>query len=227
VGDEPLLIFTATKAPVCVAPDRVAAAKKLIELGCTHILSDDGLQHYQLGRSLEIAVVDGERLFGNGYRLPSGPLREPLSRLNTVDMIVVNSGVATTPSLAKFKNTYSMQIQPLGWHHLVSNKLMQLQDVAFQSPIFAVAGIGNPERYFKTLSALSLTFKPMSFADHHAYQLEDFSICAESDVVMTEKDAVKCAAFARQNWYALSVGAQLDSHFWQDFQTKLDSLSGS
>ena len=222
-GDEPLLIYNATQCAVCVAPDRVAAALALVAQGCTHILSDDGLQHYRLGRSLEIAVVDGQRLFGNQKLLPVGPLREPVSRLKSVDFIVLNNR-SKKAVLSGFHNIHDMNIQPLAWRKLATLQELPLADVSFKEPIHALAGIGNPERFFKTLDSLSLTYYAHHFSDHHQYVQKDFEAYRNDTVIMTEKDAIKCYEFAKPEWYSLIVGAQLNEHFWQAFQHKLDSV---
>jgi tetraacyldisaccharide 4'-kinase len=223
-GDEPLLIYRATQCPVCVAPDRVAAAAMLVEEGCTHVLSDDGLQHYQLGRAMEIAVVDGQRLFGNERLLPVGPLRESRSRLKSVDLIVINNP-SKKGSLSGFHHVHPMKIQPLDWMHILSRKEMPLKDTFFKAPVHAVAGIGNPERFFKTLDDLSLNYYAHHFPDHYKFSAKDFDIYHQDTVIMTEKDAVKCSEFAKTEWYSLLVKAQLTDHFWSDFQHKLDSIS--
>lgn len=222
-GDEPLLIYKATQCAVCVAPDRVAAALELVAQGCTHILSDDGLQHYRLGRALEIAVVDGQRLFGNQKLLPVGPLREPVSRLKTVDFIVLNSR-SKKAILSGFHNIYEMKIQPLAWRKLATMQELPLAELNFKEPIHALAGIGNPERFFKTLDSLELTYYAHCYSDHHQFSIKDFEIYRSDTVVMTEKDAIKCHAFAKPEWYALIVGAQLSVDFWKAFQHKLDSV---
>jgi tetraacyldisaccharide 4'-kinase len=222
-GDEPLLIYRATHCEVCVAPDRVAASLSLVAQGCTHILSDDGLQHYRLGRSLEIAVVDGQRLFGNQKLLPVGPLREPISRLKSVDLIVINNPSTKKP-LSGFHHLHAMAIKPCAWRKIASQQEFPLKNVEFKAQIHAVAGIGNPERFFKTLDALSLHYYAHHFPDHYKFCIEDFKSYNDDTVLMTEKDAVKCQAFARNEWYALIVSAQLNEHFWQAFQHKLDLL---
>lgn len=222
-GDEPLLIYRSTQCSVCVAPDRVAAAQQLEREGCTIILSDDGLQHYRLGRALEIAVVDGQRLFGNQQLLPVGPLRESVKRLKTVDLIVINNP-ASKESLSGFHHLYCMKVKPLAWRKILSWQEASLVDIELKSPIHAVAGIGNPERFFKTLDTLSLHYYAHCFPDHHKFCADDFSAYRDDTVVMTEKDAVKCLAFAKPEWYSLIVGAHLNEHFWQAFQHKLDSL---
>jgi len=222
-GDEPLLIYRATQCSVCVAPDRVAAAAVLVEEGCTHVLSDDGLQHYQLGRAMEIAVVDGQRLFGNQQLLPVGPLRESRSRLKSVDLIVINNP-SKKGSLPGLHRVHPMKIQPLAWVQILSRKEMSLNDTFFKAPVHAVAGIGNPERFFKTLDDLSLNYYAHHFPDHYKFSARDFDPYHRDTVVMTEKDAVKCYEFAKIEWYSLLVKAQLTEYFWSDFQYKLDNI---
>lgn len=221
-GDEPLLIFTATKCRVCVAPDRVAAATLLVQQGCSIILSDDGLQHYRLGRDIEIAVVDGVRLFGNQHCLPMGPLREPRSRLQRVDLVVVNNPQQDQALSEQF--SYGMHIVPGAWRQLDNQALIPLNELSFDSNPYAVAAIGNPQRFFNTLDSLSLKFSPRAFADHHHFSPADFNFTGDTPVVMTEKDAVKCRGFAKKNWYSLLVAAQLSGFFWQAFQQKLDAV---
>ncbi len=223
VGDEPLLIQRTTQCAVCVAPDRVAAAQELVKLGCTIILSDDGLQHYRLARSLEIAVVDGQRLFGNQHLLPVGPLREPVSRLKSVDLIVVNNPLKKQ-LLSGYHHIHTMKIQPSEWRNLVTGLTSDLSSAILPPPVHAIAGIGNPERFFKTLDSLSLTYYAHAFPDHHKFCAEDFSGYRNDTLLMTEKDAVKCSAFAKPEWFSLVVSAQLNAQFWQAFQHKLNSL---
>lgn len=221
-GDEPLLIFNATHCKVCVAPDRVAAAEFLVQQGCTIILSDDGLQHYRLGRDIEIAVVDGLRLFGNQQCLPVGPLREPRSRLHSVDLVVVNNP-QRQPALSDYPS-YAMQIVPSAWRQLDSGALVPLSQPVFGKKLYAVAAIGNPQRFFNTLAELGLEFEPRAFADHHHFSAADFAFAGDAAVVMTEKDAVKCSGFARRQWYSLLVAAQLPADFWLVLQRKLDAV---
>jgi tetraacyldisaccharide 4'-kinase len=222
-GDEPLLIYRSTGCSVCVAPDRVAAAKALIEAGCTIILSDDGMQHYALGRQLEIAVVDGQRFFGNQCLLPTGPLREPVSRLKDVDLIVVNNP-GDRVVMPNHLSTHSMNIKPVAWRNIVTQKEHAFDAVALAQPVQAVAGIGNPQRFFKTLESLAIDFEAYPFPDHHTFSPEDFSGFNAGSIVMTEKDAVKCQAFAKPDWYSLVVCAHLDESFWLAFQQKLSVL---
>jgi tetraacyldisaccharide 4'-kinase len=218
-GDEPLSIFQQTLCPVAIGPKRFESISMLRDRKVDLILSDDGLQDYSLGRHLEIAVVDGQRWFGNGWRLPVGPLREAVSRLSVIDMLVVNN--PSKNSLVR--NFHSMQIKPCRWVNIKTNKQLSLQDF---HPIgfHAIAGIGNPQRFYQTLKQLDMDFIEHDFPDHHQYNQEDFDFAAEDCVVMTEKDAVKCQSFAKQNWYYLVVEAGLDEIFWQEFMQKVKSI---
>jgi tetraacyldisaccharide 4'-kinase len=222
-GDEPLLIFNATGCKVCIDSDRVSAARVLVEQGCTIILSDDGLQHYRLGRDLEIAVVDGLRLFGNRQLLPVGPLRESVARLKTVDMrIVTGPSASLIPDLDL--DYFAMHMEPVEWRKIDCNQPVSLDAIRFTHSTYAVAAIGNPKRFFNTLSDLALTFEEHVFPDHHEFSPEDFAFAKGETVLMTEKDAVKCQSFSKNNWYSLVVSAQLDAAFWKAFDQKLESL---
>ncbi len=181
-GDEPLLIARESSVPVYVAADRIAAAEQaILDRECDILISDDGLQHYQLQRNIEIAVIDGERQLGNRLCLPAGPLREQPSRLEEVDLVVVNGE--------------SMQLQPQQLYKLGSGERRGLDSLAGES-VHAVAGIGNPERFFTMLSEAGVVVIPHPFPDHHQYNDGDFvSLNGEANplpILMTEKDAVKC-----------------------------------
>ena len=195
VGDEALLIAKQSGCPMAVSPTRIDAAKLLLEKSdCNVILSDDGLQHYALNRDIEIAVIDGERRFGNSYCLPAGPLREPIERLQSVDFIVVN-GEKTED------NEFSMQITGNTAVNLVTGQQKPLQEFSAIG-CRALAGIGNPDRFFKLLESAGLTCKTHSFPDHYKFQRSDISFPDSEPVLMTEKDAVKCMTFASdQHWY--------------------------
>jgi tetraacyldisaccharide 4'-kinase len=204
VGDEPLLIAQKTGCPVVIARHRVQAVAYLEEHYQSQvIISDDGLQHYAMGRAIEIAVIDGMRKLGNGFCLPAGPLRELPSRLKTVDFIVVNGGA--------FKNSYTMTLQPQDIKQLSSKKIVTLD--ALKGTIAAVAAIGNPARFFTTLKQLGLDFNHYVFPDHYALQASDLH-CPEDCIIMTEKDAVKCQQFATDAMYFLPVEAHLEEAFW-------------
>ena len=195
VGDEALLIAKQTGCPMAVGPLRVDAANLLLkQADCNVILSDDGLQHYALNRDIEIAVIDGERRFGNGYCLPAGPLREPIERLQSVDFIVVNGKKSE-------ENEFSMQLIGGKLVNLVTGVQKPLQEFSAVD-CHALAGIGNPERFFKLLEASGLVCITHSFPDHYPFQHHDIEFNDNKPVLMTEKDAVKCMAFAgKQHWY--------------------------
>ncbi len=222
VGDEALIISRATKCPMAVGPDRVSAARELIEhTDCNIIISDDGLQHYALARTIEIAVIDSARRLGNEYCLPAGPLREPVSRLDEVDLIVVN-GVAE-------KDEVGMRLEgDMAVNLKDSSKTKALK--AFKGELVcAVAGIGNPERFFDHLKQSGLEIKTLSFPDHHRFSKADLTIPGQAVVLMTEKDAVKCSAFTTgREWY-VPVHAIVDSQVGEqiiDLVKKKESLGG-
>jgi tetraacyldisaccharide 4'-kinase len=194
-GDEPLLIRQ-HGIPVVVAPDRVAAAKRLVQQGTQIIVADDGLQHYRLHRDLEIAVVDAARGVGNGHTLPAGPLREPPARLSEVDFVLKNG------------ENYRLQPQPL--------QALSGKPNTPQGRIHAIAGIGRPRRFFDTLRALGLEVIEHPMPDHHAFVLEDFAFDDALPIVMTDKDAVKALPLLKaqpallSRCWRLPVVAQID-----------------
>ncbi|MEE7627236.1 tetraacyldisaccharide 4'-kinase [Methylobacter sp. Wu8] len=200
VGDEALLIAKQTACPMAVSPLRADAGKLLLEKSdCNVILSDDGLQHYALNRDIEIAVIDGERRFGNGYCLPAGPLREPIERLQSVDFRVVNGEKAED-------NEFSMQITGNTAVNLATGHQKPLQEFNVTG-CHALAGIGNPDRFFKLLESAGLTCKTHSFPDHYKFQVSDILFSDSEPVLMTEKDAVKCMAFAGDRHWFVPVKA--------------------
>ncbi|MGA9333793.1 MAG: tetraacyldisaccharide 4'-kinase [Rudaea sp.] len=212
VGDEPVVVARATGAPVAIGSDRVSAARLLLARGVDVIIADDGLQHYRLRRNVEICVIDGARRFGNARLLPAGPLREPVARLGNVDFRVcngVNAGAGEVP----------MQ--------LVGDSAVNIGDPQRQRALLdfsgqrvhAVAGIGNPQRFFSRLRAYGIDLVEHAFADHHAYCADDLSFGDDAAVLMTQKDAVKCVAFARASWWYVPVAAKLPPEF-------LDAVAG-
>ena len=207
-GDEPVLIATATGCPVVVGADRVAVVQYVEQqrLGDV-ILSDDGLQHYRLARRWEIAVVDSQRRLGNGHCLPVGPLREPACRLLEVDAVLLNGGLFAANWLPPGK-THLMMLQPVAWRHVKTGRRVPLEQLDLNGAA-AIAGIGNPQRFFATLQSLGFHGATRAFPDHHAFTPEDFSALREPLVLMTEKDAVKVRAFAADEWWALVVEAQI------------------
>jgi len=216
-GDEAFLIAEKTGCPVYVDPDRCAALHALLHNEDVDVvLSDDGLQHYKLYRDLEIVVVDGQRLFSNGFCMPAGPLRESMARLKEVQHIVVNGEPAREiPQLA---TASTMQLQPRTLVNLVSGEKRPFAGAPFNmgSKLQAVSALGNPQRFYALLERLPYQLETFSFPDHHNFTAADFKlqgIDAHQPVVMTEKDAVKCRQFAKNNFWYLSVEVNLESQF--------------
>lgn len=218
-GDEPVLIAQKTRCPVVISPKRVEAIDALINTyHCDIVLSDDGMQHYQMHRDIEIAVIDGQRRFGNAHCLPAGPLREPVSRLRSVDFIISQGAAGPDRPLS---NEYLMQLIPGDIYSLIApSKILNITE-ARKRPIHAIAGIGYPDRFFNQLKALGFSVIPHPFPDHHAYQPQDITFKDDTLVIMTEKDAVKCQAFARDVHWCLPVKAQCAETFFVHLLEKL------
>nr|WP_220495646.1 tetraacyldisaccharide 4'-kinase [Oceanospirillum sediminis] len=219
VGDEPVMLAGQTGVPVVVDPDRSRAARYLLsETSCDLIISDDGLQHLSLGRDLELVVIDGQRQLGNQHCLPVGPMREPASRLKTVDYIVVNGN--GSPGKYFDKTPVQMSLKPLQWRQPVSGECLEIGQRPFHHSVRAIAGIGNPQRFFNTLEQLGLTVSGQSFPDHYYFSRDDVAANG-SPVVMTAKDAVKCAAWLTEEHWVLDVSAAVDPVIMQDIHQKL------
>ena len=208
VGDEPLLIKHRLRCPVFVGKNRVNAGALLLKRysDCDIIISDDGLQHEALKRDVEIAVIEGGRGLGNLFLLPAGPLRESANRLDEVDAVVINGKLSSTLAL---KNVMQMQFTGEILVNIHSQKNMLVKDLVGKK-IHAVAGIGNPDRFFDTLKKFGLSFDQTEFVDHHKYVVSDFDNIQADYVLMTEKDAVKCTKFANENWWYLPISAYID-----------------
>lgn len=204
-GDEPMLIFQRTGAPVAVDPKRANAVKALLKQDVDIIVTDDGLQHYALDRDIELVVVDGVRRFGNQHHIPLGPLREGLDRLESVDFIIANGHAADSDEIA-------MSLSPGLAVNLLTGEERPVADL---DSLVAFAGIGHPPRFFKTLKALGADLvKTQGFADHQDFQpaqIEPLE-AAGKNVIMTEKDAVKCAFYAKENWWYLPVSASFSAN---------------
>ena len=206
VGDEAVLVAQRCACPVVAGRDRVAAARALLrEAPVDVVVSDDGLQHYPLERDIEIAVLDGVRRHGTGWCLPAGPLREPVSRLESVDFVVTKGrpregeyGMELTGRVLRCATDDSVTIDP---------------DELPSRTVHAVTGIGNPGSFFRMLSELGLQVSPRVFADHHPFSAGDIAFEDERPVVMTEKDAVKCRRFATARHWYLPVDAVVDPAF--------------
>lgn len=202
-GDEPYLIYQRCKSSIVVDPQRSRGAQRLVELGCDIILCDDGLQHYALERDLEIGVVDHARGYGNGWLMPMGPLREPKSRMSSVDI--------------KVSNGYDMRLVPEAIKGLNHDKDLTA------TVVDAVAAIGNPKRFFGTLESIGLEAIPHEFPDHHRFSIDDFKDFS-GPIVMTEKDAVKCYGFADERMYYLPVKTTLTPELAGKLHGKILSL---
>lgn len=219
-GDEPRMLARQTGRPVVVDPDRPRGARALLDQGCDILLSDDGLQHLALGRDVELVVVDGRRGFGNRRCLPAGPLREPLSRLNEVDAVLVNGETAH----ALPEGTHSFCLAPARWRSLADGAIFPLEPLPFQGPVHAVAGIGNPGRFFATLDGLGVETIPHAFADHHRFSLQDLTFDDGLPVVMTAKDAEKCDTMALAQGWVLEVEAEPSAEFVAWLDRRLEGL---
>ncbi len=203
-GDEPLLLARHTSAPVAVGRNRPAAAQLLVAAGCDVVISDDGLQHYALARDCEILVIDGERRFGNGWLLPAGPLREPVERMQIVDVVVVNGVEAGVE--AGVAGAVSMHLQASSAIGVLSKKSVDLYSFQGKS-VHAVAGIGNPARFFKLLRAFGINVVPHPMSDHARPRRGDIVFADDLPVFMTEKDAVKCEEIADERHWQIPVDA--------------------
>jgi tetraacyldisaccharide 4'-kinase len=217
LGDEAVLLAGRGECPVAAGPDRVSAARLLVERAdCDIIVADDGLQHYRLQRDLEILVVDGARGFGNGRCLPAGPLREPESRAAGVRLRVCNGAPCAGGEV--------MKLEP--------GDLVNLRDPACRKPlssfsrcrVAAVAGIGNPRRFFKLLRDHGLRLDERPYPDHHRFGPEDSASWPPGPVIMTEKDAVKCRPIAGDDHWYLPVNAVLSEEFERQLSSELKGL---
>ena len=214
VGDEPVLIAQQTQCPVIVDPNRVNAVHTLLKNHtCNVVISDDGLQHYALARDMEILVIDGERRFGNGLCLPAGPLREPQSRSAEVDFIVTN-GTAKS-------SEFQMMLKPEAINNVINPSLTKPAIEFVGHIVHAIAGIGNPRRFFQSLRLMGLTIVEHIYPDHYYFSPSDFKFGNNAIIIMTEKDAIKCRTFAHENYWCLPVRAELTDEFGKQLLAKL------
>lgn len=237
-GDEPLLIARSTGCPVVIAKDRVAAAQSLLQAHpqVQVLLSDDGLQHYRLGRDIEVVVVDSERGLGNHFCLPAGPLREPAKRLASVDWVLLHhehlddaieppsdsSDESSQESTVSQDHTphrlLPIALAPTAWRHVASQQEYPLQPLPWltsstvtdSAPVM-MAGIGHPQRFFNTLGSMGIEGDGFAFDDHYQYTNNDFALWQERVVLMTEKDAVKCHEIDHSQLWSLQVNMVLPS----------------
>lgn len=220
VGDEPCLIAARSGAPVAIARRRPAALELLqrsreVDL----VIADDGLQHYALPRDLEILVIDGRRRFGNGRLLPAGPLREPVERAADCDFRIVNGGTADADEVP-------MQLMLDAAQALDGSVTRPLHEFVGQR-VHALAGIGDPQRFFDALRALGIEVVPHPFPDHHAFRAADLRFAESLPLLMTEKDAVKCRAFAAPGRWCVPVRAVLPDVFLDALDARLRRLPGA
>ncbi len=220
-GDEPVLLARRSGCDVWIAADRAAAARALIagQPACNVLISDDGLQHYRLARDVEICVIDATRGLGNGWLLPAGPLREPSARLAGVDAIVMNGASPETPEVLRplaslgGRGQFRMTLEGREFHNVLNRGHRAGPEHFRGRRVHAVAGIGNPGRFFSLLQGLGLDFTAHAFPDHHPYRPSDISYADADAIVMTEKDAVKCQPFAAETHWMLPVDAEMEPRF--------------
>ena len=223
-GDEPVLL-AGSGHPVWIGVDRGAAARALLAQhpGTDVIISDDGLQHYALGRDCEIVVVDGARGFGNGALLPAGPLREPVSRIDHADAIVVNGpDAAAREWLPRTTRAFNMSLRSARFESLVDRQRFATAASFGGLRVHAVAGIGNPERFFESLRALGLAPVCHAFPDHHRFVAADIALPDADAILMTAKDAIKCVRFADARGWSLPVTAVVDAALIERILEKID-----
>lgn len=214
VGDEAILLLQNTKCPVVICIDRSAAVNELLRNSdCDIVISDDGLQHYGLSRSIEVVMVDGERKFGNQQLLPAGPLRERVSRIKKADFVVMHG--------ENENHEYTMQLAPLELVSVINPSHKISFNEFARNKIHVVAGIGHPQRFFAMLKNAGFELITHVFPDHHLYQPREMNFSDTLPIIMTEKDAVKCTGFADERYWYVKVGAVLNDSFKQKLQEKL------
>ena len=216
VGDEAVMLAALTGCPMCVGPDRPGAVEALLaHTDVNIVISDDGMQHYALERDLEIAVVDGERRLGNGFLLPAGPLREPKSRLDRVDIVVVNG--------QGHKGEFALKLSQPSVRALGSEQEIDVAEFSGRT-VHAVAGIGHPQRFFDLLAKHGFEVRPHPFPDHHPFDAKDLAFDDGLPVLMTEKDAVKCRRLVCRDCWVVHVDAQPDAGFVHRLNTALKDI---
>ena len=242
-GDEARLLRRHLTGPLILDPDRRRGLEALAAQGnCDVVISDDGLQHYRLWRDVEVVMVDGARGLGNGLCLPAGPLREPPARLQEADFVVINgSEQPLRQEQLPGVPVSHCELAPVAWVNIRSRERVSLTQLAQAlgvdpapdgrirhdaqgRPVLAIAGIGNPQRFFDSLDAGGIDAQCQAFADHHPYQPDDLLHASDRVLLMTEKDAVKCERFASDDWWYLEVQAQLDPAMLQDLCNQVAAL---
>jgi tetraacyldisaccharide 4'-kinase len=220
VGDEPVLITKRTACPLFVGANRAAAGQALLQANpqCNVIISDDGLQHYALQRDVEIALVNSNLQFGNQHLLPAGPLREKISRLASVDAIIDSASILECKSTIEFPvkgnvlpPIFNMQLYGEIFESIDGSRMAQAARYFSDKNLVAIAGIGNPERFFNQLTNLGLQFERKVFADHYAFTAQDLMQFSGKTILMTEKDAVKCSTISIADAWYLPVTATVSN----------------
>jgi len=223
VGDEALMIKLSFQRrhniniPIFVGKKKVQVGKALLNsyTDIDILISDDGLQHYQLHRDFEIVVIDEVRKFGNKFLIPTGPLREPKARLNKVDAVIVNSRILKSSEYGYVMTYFGDALV----NCLKTNHISDLD--VLEKEIVAITGIGNPERFFEQLTTSGLKFKTVIFNDHHLFTEFDFKNYDDMNIIMTEKDAVKCKSFAKENFWYLPIYADVEERLFEQLIQKL------
>jgi len=220
VGDEPLLIYQQCHVPVAVGPNRAANGKLLIEKSnCNILISDDGFQHFAVKRDIDIVVIDGDMGFGNGWCLPAGPLRELPSALPRADVVIVNGGQVDVKHTKKYSMSYTLsEILQINGDHI--GRIDQFRG----KQVHAIAGIGNPNRFFQQLSQTGIDVLEHAFEDHHKFQMSDLKFNDDLPIFMTQKDAVKCRsliASAPSNFWSVPIKLEIDAGFFEFIERKI------
>ena len=231
VGDEAFMLFKQMQIPVVIDANRARAVNYLLKNNKVDIvISDDGLQHYKMSRDLEIILVDSTRMFGNEFILPMGPLREPVSRCKTVKFVIQN-GARDLEHHGDSRINHQVKIVPKCLVNINSGKEISFDSIKTKS-IIAIAGIGNPQRFFSTLNEIVDVAEKHSFPDHHSFREDDFTHLSRnithmdkgSVIIMTEKDAVKCTEFAEEHWYYLRVEMTFKKELIGDLISKVQQV---
>jgi len=219
VGDEAILIARQAQCPMAVGPDRVEVAKTLLKYSqCDIIISDDGLQHYALQRTIEVIVIDGVRRFGNGFCLPAGPLREAVNRMDKADFIVTN-GIA-------YQGEFAMRYTGKELVNLLEPDSTLMLSEFKDKKVHAISAIGNPQRFFDFLRSQGLELIEHSFPDHYMYVQNDITFDDELAVLMTEKDAVKCQRYDIKNCWYLPINVEMKKEFGLRLLDKIGERDG-
>jgi tetraacyldisaccharide 4'-kinase len=213
-GDEPLLIVQRTGVKLVINKNRVQAVQDLLnQHDIDVVISDDGLQHYAMGRKIEIVVIDGQRRFGNGFLLPAGPLREGIKRLENVDFVINNNVTNST-------NEILMRLEADKFVNLVTGEERGRDEFCFEK-CYVIAGIGNPQRFFDLLENWQVRIIKYAYPDHYSYTAKDFKNKDDFPILMTQKDCVKCTDFATDNMWFVPISAKLEDNFYNELVKKL------